>query len=105
VTGQEPLTVNVSLYGVVRDVVKETSVTVCVGGGASVRDILGRLTDACGPRLGERLLDGAGEVRKNVRVFLDDELVTSADVKLDTGGPSLRRREVRVIVLAAAAGG
>lgn len=100
---KDPLRVSVSLYGVVRDIIKETTLTVSLPGEASVRDLLRRLAETYGERLGERLLDSRGELQKNVRVFFNEELISSAEEKVKEGEGATQ--EVRVIVLSAAAGG
>jgi molybdopterin converting factor small subunit len=104
--GAEFLTVHVSLYGLVRDVVREKDVRVALRRGETVEDLLRRLGDAYGPALRERLLDGRGEVRKNVTVFVDGERADTASSRLGTPASEAgATSRVTVVVLAAVAGG
>lgn len=101
--GPESLQVNVSLYGVIRDITRQTRFTISVSPKASVKDLLDHLAGMHPEKLRERLFDGRGELRKNVKVFVDGEPISGAMEKVSADGRVMQ--EVRVIVLAAAAGG
>ena len=97
----QSVVVNVELYGVVRDLVKEPRVVVDVSSRpATVRDVLDALADRYGPAFRDRLF-GNGGLLSYVKVYADGKPVEDLSQPLPEGEESA----VRIIVMAAAGGG
>lgn len=97
-----PVVVKIELYGVVRDIVRDSKVELRLDDGAGVTfsKVLKGLAETYGPALQERLFDRYGP-SSFVKVFAGGRLVTDLDQPLpDTGG-----KAIRIIVFAAAGGG
>jgi hypothetical protein len=97
-----PPTIEVELYGVVRDLVKESRVQVTLPEGeeATFRDVLESMVDRFGPAFRERLFGREG-LLSFVKVYAGGRMVTD----LDETVPSNEGAGVRIIVFAAAGGG
>jgi molybdopterin converting factor small subunit len=97
-----PLTVNIDLYGVVRDLVKDTRIELQLpeGGKATFRVLLDALAERYGPALRDRLFDRHG-VRSHVTVLASGRVIKDLDETLPSGDEPA----VRVIIFAAAGGG
>jgi len=94
--------VNVELYGIVRDLVKESKVEVSLPDqeGASYGDVLENLAQRFGPVFRDRLFGDHG-LLSFVKVYAGGRAVVDLDEALPAGdGPV-----VRIIVFAAAGGG
>jgi molybdopterin converting factor small subunit len=97
------LRVGVNFYGFVRDVIGTPSIELEVPNHSSLKDLFELLSAKFGPKLRDRLLNGAGELEANVQVFVGDTQAISLDEPLGEGErPSA---EVKVFVLSATAGG
>jgi molybdopterin converting factor small subunit len=97
-----PFTVTIDLYGVVRDVVRDSRVEVQLPerDGATFRTLLEALAASHGPGLKDRLFDRRG-VRSHVTVLAAGRVIRDLDETLPTGDEPA----VRVIVFSAAGGG
>ncbi len=97
-----PFTVKIDLYGVVRDLVKDSKVEVQLPerDGATFRALLEALAERYGPALHDRLFDRYG-VRSHVTVLAAGRVIRDLDETL----PSEDGPAVRIIVFAAAGGG
>jgi hypothetical protein len=97
-----PVTVSVELYGIVRDLVKETKIELELPDSESptFRDVLEGLSRRHGPALRDRLFDRYGP-SSFVKVFAAGRPVTDLDQPLDAESG----QAVRVIIFAAAGGG
>jgi hypothetical protein len=97
-----PPTIEVELYGVVRDLVKESRVRVTLPEGeeATFRDVLESMVDRFGPAFRERLFGREG-LLSFVKVYAGGRMITD----LDETVPSKEGAGVRIIVFAAAGGG
>jgi len=97
-----PPTIEVELYGVVRDLVKESRVQVTLPEGeeATFRDVLESMVDRFGPAFRERLFGREG-LLSFVKVYAGGRMITDLDETL----PSKEGEGVRIIVFAAAGGG
>jgi len=97
-----PVVVRIELYGVVRDIVRESRVELQLddGDGATFKDALEGLGREYGPALQDRLFDRYGP-SSFVKVFAEGRLVTDLDQPL----PSTEGQAIRIIVFAAAGGG
>jgi hypothetical protein len=98
----EPLVVNVELYGIVRDLVKDRNVEVRLPHreGASYGDVLESLAERFGPAFRSRLFGSQG-LLSHVKVYAGGKPVEDLAQALPDGGdPALR-----IIVFAAAGGG
>jgi hypothetical protein len=99
----QSVVVNVELYGVIRDLVREKNVEVTLpaGGDGTYRDVLGELGARFGPAFRERILDASGQLLSFVKLYVGGRRVDDLDQALSTrDGPV-----VRIIVFAAAGGG
>jgi hypothetical protein len=99
----QPIAVKVETYGTIRDLVKESQMEVVLADrrGASVRDVLERLTERLGPEFGGRLYAEPGRLG-SVKIYLDGRSVRNLDELLpEDGGQPL----VRLIFLAVMGGG
>lgn len=95
--------VGVNFYGFVRDVIGTPSIVLEVPNHSSLRELFEFLSAKFGAKLRDRLLNGAGELEANVRVFVGDSQASSLDEPLGNGQePSA---EVKIFVLSATAGG
>ena len=97
-----PVEVKVELYGVVRDLVKDSTVEVSLPDreGASYADVLESLAERFGPAFRDRLFGPLG-LLSHVKVYAGGKQVTDLDQALPDGDGPL----VRIIVFAAAGGG
>jgi hypothetical protein len=97
-----PVVVNIELYGVVRDIVRDTKVELRVddGEGVTFRKVLEGLAKSYGPALQDRLFNRYGP-SSFVKVFAGGRLVTDLDQPL----PETEGKAIRIIVFAAAGGG
>jgi molybdopterin converting factor small subunit len=97
-----PSTVKVDIYGVVRDLVKDTKVELQLPERDSVtfRAVLEALGEHFGPAFRDRLFDTHG-VRSHVTVLAAGKVIKDLDETL----PSEDEPAVRVIIFAAAGGG
>jgi hypothetical protein len=97
-----PVVVNIELYGVVRDIVRDSKVELKLddGEGATFRNVLEGLSRDYGPALQERLFDRYGP-SSFVKMFTGGRLVTDLDQPL----PGIEGQAIRIIVFAAAGGG
>ena len=95
-------TIAVELYGVVRDVVKESRIDVELpeGGEATFRDMLDSMSQRFGPTFRDRLF-GRDGLLSFVKVYAGVRMITD----LDETVPSGEGAGVRIIVFAAAGGG
>ena len=98
----EPVVVNVELYGVVRDIVRDSKVELRLDGGDGLtfKSILEGLVQTYGPALQDRLFDRYGP-RSYVKVFAGGRPVKDLDQPL----PDTEDKAIRIIVFAAAGGG
>jgi hypothetical protein len=97
----QSVVVNVELYGVVRDLVKEPRVAVDVSAQpATVLDVLEALADRYGPAFRDRLFSNGG-LLGYVKVYADGKPVEDLSQPL----PADEESAVRIIVMAAAGGG
>jgi len=97
----QSVVVNVELYGVVRDLVKEPRVLVDVSSRpVTVRDVLEVLVDRYGPAFRDRLF-GSDGLLGYVRVYADGRPIEDLSEPLPAGDEPA----VRIIVMAAAGGG
>jgi hypothetical protein len=99
----QSVVVNVELYGVIRDLVRESNleVTLPVGEGGTYRDVLGELGARFGPEFRERIFDTNGQLLSFVKLYVSGRPVDDLDqALLARDGPV-----VRIIVFAAAGGG
>jgi hypothetical protein len=95
--------VNIELYGVVRDIVRDTKVELLLDGGGeevTFRKVLEGLAAKYGPALQDRLFNRYGP-SSFVKVFAGGRLVTDLDQPL----PDTEGKAIRIIVFAAAGGG
>jgi hypothetical protein len=99
---REPVILSVELYGVVRDVVKDTKVELELPDRrrATYRELLEGLAERYGPGLRGRLFDRSGPA-SYVKVFAGGRVITDLDQPIHTESD----QAVRVIVFAAAGGG
>ncbi len=99
-----PVVVNIELYGVVRDLIRDTKIELRLdqrgGEGATFRMVLEQLGRNYGPALQDRLFDRYGP-SSFVKVFAGGRLVTDLDQPL----PEDDGQAMRIIVFAAAGGG
>ncbi len=97
-----PIVVNIELYGVVRDIVRDTKMELRLDAaeGVTSRKVLEGLVRTYGPALQDRLFDRYGP-SSFVKVFAGGRLVTDPDQPL----PETEGKAIRVIVFAAAGGG
>ena len=97
-----PIVVNIELYGVVRDLIRDSKIELRLdeGEGATFRMVLEGLAQTYGPALRDRLFDRYGP-SSFVKVFAGGRLVTDLDQLL----PNADGRAIRIIVFAAAGGG
>lgn len=97
-----PIVVNLELYGVVRDLIRDSKVELRLddGEGATFRKVLEGLAKTYGPALQDRLFDRYGP-SSFVKVFAGGRLVTDLDQPL----PDADGQAIRIIVFAAAGGG
>lgn len=98
----QPVVVKVELYGVIRDLVKDTNVEVRLldRGGASYKDVLEQLAERYGPAFRDRLFGGHG-LFSHVKVYAGGRPVEDLDQAVPVGDG----QQVRIIVFAAAGGG
>jgi len=102
--GMSSLSVYVSLYGFVRDLVKERDVRLSLSGdNVTVQDLVEHLAERYGEPFRERLIDSQGKLRDNVKVFINGERVGDLAERMERDGRA--PQEVRVIVLWVMAGG
>lgn len=96
------MVVNIELYGVVRDLVRDSKVELRLddAGGVTFRKVLEGLGQTYGPALQDRLFDRYGP-SSFVKVFAGGGLVTDLDQAL----PKADGQAIRIIVFAAAGGG
>ena len=97
-----PFVVNIELYGIVRDIVRDTKVELLLDDseGVTFKNVLEGLVRTYGPALQDRLFNRYGP-SSVVKVFAGGRLVTDLNQSLaDTEG-----RAIRIIVFAAAGGG
>jgi len=94
--------VTVELYGVVRDLVKESKVEVSLPDreGASYGDVLESLAQRFGPAFRDRLFGPQG-LLSHVKLYAGGKQIMDLDQALPDGEGPL----VRIIVFAAAGGG
>jgi molybdopterin converting factor small subunit len=94
--------VEIEIYGVVRDLVKDTKVELQLPEGDSVtfRAVLEALGEHFGPAFRDRLFDKHG-VRSHVTVIAGPKVIRDLDETL----PGEDEPAVRVIIFAAAGGG
>jgi molybdopterin converting factor small subunit len=96
-----PRVVTIELYGVVRDIVRDTKVELQLDdAGATFRDVLEGLAQTHGPALQDRLFDRFGP-SSSVKVFAGGGVITDLDQPL----PDADDQAIRIIVFAAAGGG
>ena len=97
-----PIVVNIELYGVVRDLIRDSKIELRLdeGEGATFGIVLEGLAQTYGPALRDRLFDRYGP-SSFVKVFAGGRLVTDLDQLL----PDSDDRAIRIIVFAAAGGG
>lgn len=97
-----PVVVKIELYGVVRDVVRESKIELQLDDqeGVTFRKVLEGLGQSYGPALRDRLFDRYGP-SSFVKVYSGGRLVTDLDQPL----PAADGPVVRIIVFAAAGGG
>ena len=97
-----PVVVNIELYGVVRDIVRNTKVELRLNGdeGVTFKNVLEGLVQTYGPALQDRLFDRYGP-SSNVKVFAGGRPVKDLDQPL----PDAEGKAIRIIVFAAAGGG
>lgn len=97
-----PVVVNIELYGVVRDIVRDTKVELRLenGDGVTFKRVLEGLVHTYGPALQDRLFNRYGP-SSFVKVFAGGRLVTDLDQPL----PDIEGNAIRIIVFAAAGGG
>ena len=98
----QPVVVNVELYGVVRDLVRDSKVELQLPdrGSATFRTVLEGLAERYGPALQDRLFDRFGP-SSFVKVFAGGKAV----IDLDEALPIEHEPVVRIIIFAAAGGG
>jgi hypothetical protein len=97
----QSVVVNVELYGVIRDLVREPRVVVDVSSRpATVRDVLDALADRYGSAFRDRLF-GSDGLLGHVKVYADGKPVEDLSQPVPAGEGSA----VRIIVMAAAGGG
>ncbi len=96
------MTVKVELYGVVRDLVKETNMEIHLPDqdGASYGDVLEELAERHGPAFRDRLFGRQG-LLSHVKVYSGGKAVEDLGQPLPAGDGAV----VRIIVFAAAGGG
>jgi molybdopterin converting factor small subunit len=94
--------VKVELFGVIRDLVKDTVVEIAFPDrdGVSYRDVMERMVDRFGPAFRERLYGPQG-LLSIVKIYAVGKLVQDLDQALQAGDEPV----VRIIVFAAAGGG
>jgi molybdopterin converting factor small subunit len=94
--------VKVELYGVIRDLVKDTNMEVDLSerDGASFGDVLEELAERHGPAFRDRLFGSRG-LLSHVKVYSDGRPVEDLSQSLPAGDDLV----VRIIVFAAAGGG
>jgi hypothetical protein len=97
-----PIVVNIELYGVVRDLIRDSKIELRLDDaeGVTFRGVLEGLAQTYGPALQDRLFDRYGP-SSFVKVFAGGGLVTDLDRPL----PEADGRAIRIIVFAAAGGG
>jgi len=101
---KEPvLEVTVTLYGYVRDILKEPRVTLRLPEDAVVGDVFQALLREYGDRFRERVFTSQGALEKTVKIFIDGHAVDDLDRRLSPGGTS--PREVRLVILSPFTGG
>jgi hypothetical protein len=95
--------VEVEIYGVVRDLIKEPNIEVDLSGrdSATFRDVLEALAGRFGPVFRDRLFDREGRLLSYVKVYAGGKPVGDLDQPL----PMRDDPVVRIIVMAAAGGG
>lgn len=98
----KPVVVNVELYGIIRDLVRDRNVEVSLPDreGASYGDVLESLAERYGPAFRERLFGSQG-LLSFVKVYAGGKPVEDLDQALPAGDDPV----VRIIVFAAAGGG
>jgi molybdopterin converting factor small subunit len=101
-TGVSSPTIAVELYGVVRDLVKESRVEVDLpdGSEATFRDLLESMAQRFGPAFRERLFGREG-LLSFVKIYAGGRMISDLDETLPSGDAA----GVRIIVFAAAGGG
>ena len=97
-----PAVVRVELYGVVRDLVRDTNLEVRLPDreGTSFEDVLEELAERYGPAFRDRLFDSRG-LLSHVKVYCGGKPVDDLSRPLPAG----EEKAVRIIVFAAAGGG
>ncbi len=102
----ETLPVSIRFYGLVRDVVGQSHLEMCLSQGSTVRDLLEALAERYGERFRQRVMDGPGRLNRFVELIVNGRQVdrTALDTPLACGD---ERQEavVNVLVLPPAAGG
>jgi hypothetical protein len=97
-----PVVVKIELYGVVRDIVRDTKVELRLdsGEGVTFKNVLEGLVHTSARALQDRLFDRYGP-SSNVKVFAGGRPVKDLDQPL----PETEGQAIRIIVFAAAGGG
>jgi hypothetical protein len=97
-----PVVVNVELYGIVGDLVKDRNLVVSLPNhdDTSLRDVLEELVERHGPAFRDRLFGSQG-LLSHVKVYAGGRPVEDLSQRIPTGDESA----VRIIVMAAAGGG
>jgi hypothetical protein len=95
--------VEVEIYGVVRDLIKEPNVEVELSGrqSATFNDVLEGLADRYGLAFRDRVFDREGRLLSHVKVYAGGKPVGDLDQPLPIGDDPV----VRIVVMAAAGGG
>jgi hypothetical protein len=98
------LTAEVEIYGVVRDLIKESKLEVDLSGrpGATYRDVLDVLVDRYGTALRGRIFGTADDLLSYVKIFAGGTPVKDVDECIT---PADGVAKVKIIVFAAAGGG
>jgi molybdopterin synthase sulfur carrier subunit len=75
--------VKVSFYATIRAIVGEKTLEIDLTDGASIQDLLDRLTERCPPLRG-KLFDADGKLSRSVQVFVDGRGATHLPDGLQT---------------------
>ncbi len=97
------VSVKFTFYGMVKDIVGETSAAMTLPQGATLGELMQALTRRYGQGFAERVLRSDGAPQGYVRLFIDDDPVDNFD--MNTELISGDTREVTVLILPVAMGG
>ncbi len=98
-------TIRVQFYGMIRDLVAESTMVIEVDEDTTLADVLQMLVARCGPSLQHALMDEAGRVQRSVCLSVNDVIVSAAALKEPLCPDTSTATEVSLLVIPPVFGG